>query len=654
MNFSKSLFDTVFKIVFISIFCLAIAPFNYAQSGPIDSLSAVINAYELEYPTDSTYAQLEYDLAMEYYYADNISNATEHALVALESVPKWSNLEFSINNSLGSFYLNQEQYLESLEFLKTAMEIAIKLDAPIKQGIVHYNLSNHYDNTSNLDLSYIHLTKAYDLMIEAGDTIKTIHLLNAMATFDQKQKDFTTAEERLSSALVLATEFGDQNLLSTTYSNSANYYLRQSDTSHALSLLKKSYAIDLISGKQSDNTIASYNIARIYSFKGQNDSALIYFGKAKSHAENAHKLNHLQIINSNLFNLFFNTQNYDTLPAIFKDYQHVTDSILSKENLTKYAEAQNDIELMTNKQELALIQITHESNRQRLILVSLVAVLLIIVLIAVFIARNNLQKQKDITDKLYQKTKNQKIEIESQQNKLLETNKILKTNAQGRDRIMSLLAHDLRTPFSSINSLNHLINITGELNDKQNEYLDTSNKVIAGGLDLISDILDIYKLENLDSFDLDEINISRLLENSVQKLTPITIVKKQKITTNFDADITFQTNREMIQSAIDNLLSNASKYSTAGKEIGIIAKLDNDQLTVQIKDNGQGFSTEEKKILFDRFNKFTRSKLSTEPSTGLGLFLVKGFVEKLNGTISVESESGVGSTFTLIFNPINK
>jgi signal transduction histidine kinase len=654
MNFSKSLIDTIFKIVLISISLLASPQINFAQGNIIDSLTFVIDNYEQEVNPDSTYAQIQYDLAMEYFYEDKIERATKHAVIALETTPKWSYLEFSITNSLGSFYLNQEQFLESLEFFKKAMEIAIKLEDPIKRGIVHYNLSTHYDNTSNRELSYSHLTKAYNLMIEAGDTTKTIHLLNAMATFDQNQEDFTTAEERLLKALEMATEYGDQNLLSTTFTNTAKYYLRQSDTTYALNLLKKSYAIDLIYGKQSDNTIASFNIARIYSFKGQNDSALIYFGKAKSHAENAHKLNHLQIINSNLFNLFYSTQNYDTLPAIFKDYQHVTDSILSKENLTKYAEAQNDIELMTNKQELALIQITNENNRKFLIMVSMIAVLLVIILIAVFIARNNLQKQKDLSEKLYQKTKKQKAEIENQQNKLLETNKLLKTNAEGRDRIMSLLAHDLRTPFSSINSLNHLINITGELNAKQNEYLDTSNKVIEGGLDLISDILDIYKLENLNSFDLDEINISRLLENSVEKLTPITLVKKQIISTDFAPNILFHTNREMIQSAIDNLLSNASKYSTSGKEITLIAKIVNNQLTIQIKDNGQGFSTEEKKILFDRFNKFTRSKLSTEPSTGLGLFLVKGFVEKLNGTVHVESESGVGSTFTLVFSSISK
>lgn len=637
-------------LLLVSVLALASPP----PQSETDSLIQAIEEHKHANSVDSMYAQLQYDVAMKFYEKEDYESAINHGEIALKSTPIGTLQSFKIHNSLGSFYLNSDRYVESLEAFKKAMEIAIKLDDPISQGIVHYNLSTHYDNTNNRELSYQHLKKAYHLMIEAGDTTKTVYLLNAMATFDRQDGNLDMAETRLDRALELALKFGDTELISTTYNNTANYHLYQGDTVNALSLLKKSYAIDIVSGRQSANTIVTYNIARIYNYEGQTDSAIYYYNKAKQHAQNGHKLNYLEIINRNLFSLYYEIGAYDTLPIIFKDYQHVADSILTKENLQKYAEAQNEIEMMNNQQELDLIQANQKINRQRLIFISLVAVLLIIVLIGSVRARNNLQKQKDVSESLYQKTKLQKSKIEIQQGELLKTNKTLESNAQGKDRIMSLLAHDLRTPFSSIHSLNHLITVTGDLTEKQKEFLDTSNKVVIGGLDLISDILDIYKLEHLDSFELDQINISMLLRNSVEKLTPITTVKEQVITTDFAENIEFKMNREMIQSAVDNLLSNASKYSESGKQITLHARLVKDTLTIKIIDNGQGFKEEEKANIFERFNKFTRSTISTEPSTGLGLFLVKGFVEKLNGSISVESEVGKGSIFTLIFKEIKE
>lgn len=623
-----------------------------AQNNHIDSLLKVSNEMKSQGTLDSSYAQVHYDLAMSYNDQENFDNAISHSIEALKYVDQNTDLHFSINNSLGSFYLDKADYLGSLECFKKALAIAIALDDPIKQGVVHFNLSTHYDHSANRELSHSHLKKAYDLMIEAGDTSKTIHLLNSMAIFNTEDGDYAEAEDKYKRALGLANKVGDPQLVSTTYNNYGKLFLAIDDTTTALEYLKKSYAIDRVSGNQAENAVVTYNIAVIYKITNQPDSAIYYYNLAKQHSSNIQQLYYLQSINKSLFELYYQQEVYDTLPEIFAEYRQVSDSILSRENLKKYAEAQNEIELMTNQQELKLIQLTQKNDKQALILISLIAVLLVIVLMGSVIARNNLHKQKIVSENLYRQTNEQKVKIETQKQELQTKHEALEQNAQEKDRIMSLLAHDLRTPFSSIHSLNHLVTASGNLTDKQKEFLDTSNKVVHGGLDLISDILDIYKLENMESYDIDEINISMLLKNSMEKLAPIVTVKNQILTSDFEDEILFNTNREMIQSAVDNLLSNATKYSEKGKEIKLSAFKKDNELIIKIKDNGQGFKEDEKSIIFDRFNKFTRSTIRTEPSTGLGLFLVKSFVEKLNGTISVESESGKGSTFTLVFKEI--
>jgi signal transduction histidine kinase len=625
---------------------------GYSQNKKIDSLILISNQMKSEKLIDSNYAQIQYDLAMCNNEIENFDNAILHSVEAIKYVTLNSDLHFSINNSLGSFYLGKADYLSSLECFKKALEIAIELNDPIKQGVVHFNLSTHYDHSANRKLSYSHLKKAYDLMIEAGDTSKTVHLLNSMAIFNTEDDNYEEAESKYQRALKLAISTQDPKLISTTYNNYGKLFLAIQDTVTALKYLKKSYDIDKVSGTQTENAVVTYNIAVIYRITNQPDSAIYYYNLSKYHSNNIQQLYYLQSINKSLFELYYQQEQYDTLPEIFAEYRLVSDSILSRENLKKYAEAQNEIELMTNEQELNLIQLTQKNDKQALILISLITVLLVIVLIGSMVARNNLHKQKIVSENLYKQTNEQKVKIENQKKELQIKHEALEKNAEEKDRIMSLLAHDLRTPFSSIHSLNHLITATGNLTDKQVEFLETSNKVVHGGLDLISDILDIYKLENIESFDIDEINISMLLNNSIEKLNPIVTVKNQNLISNYKNEILFNTNREMIQSAVDNLLSNATKYSEQGKEIELSAFKTDSELIIKIKDNGQGFKEDEKSIIFDRFNKFTRSTIRTEPSTGLGLFLVKSFVEKLNGTISVESKSGEGSTFTLIFKEI--
>ena len=486
-------------------------------------------------------------------------------------------------------------------------------------------------------------------MIETGDTLKTIYLLNSLGTIEAQKHETQQAKERFQEALNLSLLSGDSTLISNSYNNFANYYLLTKDTVTALNYLKKSYAIDKVSGSAKNTAIVTYNIATMYSITNKLDSALVYIEISKKNALETSRISLLKPIYNMVFDLYYEAGMYDSLPTVFDDFQNISDSLFTKENLKKYAEAQSEIELVTSQQENELLLLKDQANHQRFIYLLIVTGLLILILGGTLLAVKRVRNQKEIAESLLGQTKKQNQQIEQQQGILIQQNKKLEQNAIYKDRIMSLLAHDLRTPFASIHSLNHLVKMSGTLNEKQLEFIETSDKVISGGLDLISDILHIYKLENIDDFEFEMLNISQLLTSSADKIRPVTIVKNQDLILDFDKDIEFKINREMLQSAVDNLLSNASKYSECGKPISIKMFSETHKLTIQIIDQGAGFSTDEQKIIFDRFNKFTRTTLRNEPSTGLGLFLVKGFIEKLGGKISLESSPGKGSTFTLIF-----
>lgn len=636
------------------LFTMIINSFVYGQNSIIDSLSNVIENHSPTTPIDSFYAQIQYNLAMEYFKEENYSQATKYGESAKIFAPKRTILDYYVTNSLGDFYLKESDFVKSLTSFTEALEISSILKDPAKTGMVHYNLHIHYDFTSNKELSEHHLNKAYDLIKETTDTIKTIRLLNSLAGVNITNNKLQKSKSQFEESLQLAKKYNDSNLISMCYTNFADYFFNTSDTGKALELLNLSYLIDKEVGSSQDKVIAAYNIATIFKSKNKYDSSEVYYLEAYEHAKNANHLVYLKILNKTLFNLYYEMNRVDSLPIIFERYRTITDSIYSKNELDKYAEAQNEMELLQKENELKIANVIQQENRQRLLILSLLISIIIIVLIGLFIARNDLNSKNQEVNKLLLKTQKQKAKIHKQKDELQNSNKILQQNAIAKDRIMSLLAHDLRTPLSSIQSLNQLIVNAGEANPKQLKFIDTSNKIALDGLELISDILDIYKLDNMDDFDIELINISALLNNSIQKSTPNALVKNQVIKASFDSNMEFLTNREMLQSVVDNLISNAIKYSDKNKSVKIDASIINNNLTISITDEGEGFSLEEQKTIFNRFNSFSRSKITTETSTGLGLFLVKGFVEKLNGTITVNSLKNEGTTFTLVFQSTNQ
>ncbi len=116
---------------------------------------------------------------------------------------------------------------------------------------------------------------------------------------------------------------------------------------------------------------------------------------------------------------------------------------------------------------------------------------------------------------------------------------------------------------------------------------------------------------------------------------------------NHNLDKQVKSNPGYLSRIIDNLVSNAIKFSGARSTIHIDAKIINETLTLTIKDNGPGFSEDDKKLLYQRFKKLSARTTAGESSNGLGLAIVKTLIDRLHGEIALTTELGKGSEFTL-------
>ncbi|MCE2994330.1 MAG: sensor histidine kinase [Cyclobacteriaceae bacterium] len=240
-------------------------------------------------------------------------------------------------------------------------------------------------------------------------------------------------------------------------------------------------------------------------------------------------------------------------------------------------------------------------------------------------------------------------EIERQLLELNKKSEELKEIVHQNQQIISLVSHDLKGPFNRIFALVQLLNLTSQnLSDEQREYMDKIHQIVADGLGMMRNLLDNRKLEDKGITILHEkLNLSSLLQTLVKNYEILASKKKIAIHYQSDATVMLESDKSYLNRIFENLLSNALKFSESGKNIYVSLSERASGIEVSVRDEGPGIPPEDQLKLYHKFQRLTARPTAGESSTGLGLWIVKSVVEKLEGTIDCESEEGVGSTFTV-------
>lgn len=228
-----------------------------------------------------------------------------------------------------------------------------------------------------------------------------------------------------------------------------------------------------------------------------------------------------------------------------------------------------------------------------------------------------------------------------------------------KNELLGLTAHDLKNPINSISMLSKVLRDTEELsNEEIKEYSGDIASTAERMLSLIKELLDFNAIEEgrikikPELLELNEIlaEVAGVYKNLAER-------KRIIILTDFPENTIYvKTDRNAIFQILDNLVSNAVKYTFPGKKVNISISEENNMAIIKIKDEGQGFTEEDKKKIFQKFSKLSAKPTAGEHSTGLGLSIVKKYADMIGAEIKLESEAGIGSTFIItlpIINPEN-
>jgi len=212
-----------------------------------------------------------------------------------------------------------------------------------------------------------------------------------------------------------------------------------------------------------------------------------------------------------------------------------------------------------------------------------------------------------------------------------------------------MASHEFRTPLSTILSSVSLMEFykTTETQDKRDKHIHRIKAAVNEMVATLEEFLSLEKIEEGKAQVKNErFNIRQMAESILLKFNP-DLKTGQTIEYGHTGNEDICLDGNYLNHILTNLLSNAIKYSPENSSILFVTKVENATITLSVKDNGIGISSEDQKHLFERF--FRASNTGGIKGTGLGLHIVKRYIELLGGTISVRSAINEGTEFTVKF-----
>lgn len=287
-------------------------------------------------------------------------------------------------------------------------------------------------------------------------------------------------------------------------------------------------------------------------------------------------------------------------------------------------------------QDLKLRQSELEIERKNLF-IYLSAIVVAFVLIALFIlyrlVRLKINTNKSLSEK------NEQIQKQN-----------LELNALNHEKneMIGIVAHDLKNPLTSALSISELFN-SEKITEEQREYLSLIIKSLNRMNGLVAKILEIKVLESSSlKTNYSKVDLKQVTEQVISALKIQSDNKKIRIIEDLD-EVVASMDRSLIVQIIDNLLSNAIKFSNHHSKVHINLKEKHQTIRFEIQDEGPGIMEEDKPYLFQKFRKLNARPTDGESSTGLGLSIVKKYVETMQGKVWCESEFGKGAKFIVEF-----
>jgi signal transduction histidine kinase len=579
--------------------------FIYWQSSQFDS--AVIyfdKAYiiRMKLSNKSEIATTANNLGTIYYQWAIYDRALEYFLQALKLQKEIGNLKNAslVLCNIGLVYKETSHIQKAKEYYFESLAIALKENAANTIAYAYHCIGATF-LTTNIDSATYYFKKSLDAYRENAHIGGEILALKGIGESFLRLNEYRSAEKYFNNILKLAVVNDIPLRKAEAYNYLGEINKKENKLKKAIEYFQKSVAISDELNLKVISRESYKSLSEIYEAAGEINKALISLKK-------------------------------------FEDFEK---SIADENMERRLADLKNKFEVEKYQRNLEAQQHENEKQKIYLFLTFLGIFFLIVIAVILLMLNRKIKKTNGILSEKNNLIEGQSMELNLRNEKLMELN-------ESKDKLFSIIAHDLKNPFFALISFSTLLKEEyPRLNDSEKkEYIGYIEMTSKKTYELLENLLSLSasrtgKIE----FNQVEIELAELTNNVIDLFNSQLQNKQITISNKIDENISIYADPYMFETVMRNLINNAIKYSNRHGNIEITAVESEQETHIVVKDEGIGISPNYQDDIF-KIN-FVHSKLGTngEKGTGLGLGLCKEFIEKNGGNISVESELGKGSEF---------
>ncbi len=520
-------------------------------------------------------------------------------------------------NNAAFVYWNNNYYKQAADYYETSLKLNERLANENGIAMINNNLGMLYADLGEYENSLDHFTRTLAARRASQEPVGIISAEVNMAVVLNNLSRYDESIRLLLEALDIAREMYDKYQMRSVYGMLSETYEKMGDVEKSLVYFSfyKSFHEE-IQREEIGGIKTQLNEERI-------EKQIVEAEKAKQE---------LELVKQRL-ELYEKDEIIESKDSL---NQSLYTSLSRKELEIQLLESENEIK---NLQAAASEAQSQKLARERNYLYIILTIALISAFVIFLLVRNNNKKTRRYAESLEEKNRS----IEKQKVELEDANHL-------KDRIFSIISHDLRSPISSFRSFFHIIDDV-KLEPAVRAGFDSIESQLTNSAMLLENLLS-WSISQIKKEEprIEEVPLQELVEENFTFLKIHSEKKGQSLINSVEKSATLFTDRQIIMIVLRNLIQNAIKFTPRAGKIEVLYENNEWVSTIRIKDSGLGMTPEKIKTLFSISKNRSSSGTDKEKGSGLGLILCKELLEKANGMIEVESQPNKGTEFRVKFN----
>lgn len=499
--------------------------------------------------------------------------------------------------AIGTVYSQQENFLQAQQYYHRAINIFKEEQDTTRLATVLLNSGKLQHDSQKYDSALWYYGEAYSLFEKLGFDVGVAYALGNIGLVKTSLGKFEDANNNLNEAIAMLEEMGDNYAIAEYQLSLAEIYRERGNTDEALAFARQSWSISYEDGLLQQMRNASQLLSELYAERGD-------YQKAFEHQST---------------------------------YLTLRDSINNEEVIRNMADMRTEFEVEQKQAEIDLLNKSKEN--QRLIQFGLILFLLLIIAIVIILYRYySLQKEAN-------------QQLAHQKNELHQKNQELDALIVTREKFLSIVSHDLRSPVNAFYGLSGILKEYVE--EKQYNLLPQMITHIEKNslhLSVLLDNLLSWAVNQNGDIPIrpEQISVKEIAEEVVGVFETMALTKEINLSSRVEDSLLIWVDRNAFFTILRNLINNALKFTSSRGEVIIEAFREDDKVAVHVRDTGVGMSQEKVNTLFQQKEGGRTWGTSGEKGLGIGLQLVYEFVKLSQGSITVKSEEGKGTTFMIM------